>query len=272
MSVCLKRRNKKIINEYQLGKPVLKLSEEHGITKQGIYAILKNAEINIISNNKKARKEEIIHEFKQGINIETIAKKIGIDKISVEAILVGEKLINSPYNYSTLLERNKIIVEKYKKGIPMTEIGILFDLTRQGIQLILKKENIDLKNGGASKRAINKNNKINKQIKNNQKKTCEDKWGCTIEQWQLLRDMHEEFQKTPIARFIQHRSNAKREKIKWNLSLWDWWEFWNLSGKYTERGRGPGKFCMSRKDWSKPYQKGNLVIMKIINNNKKIKI
>lgn len=44
----------------------------------------------------------------------------------------------------------------------------------------------------------------------------------------------------------QQGSNAKQRGIPFELSLEEWKSTWIDSGKWTERGRGKGKYCMCR--------------------------
>lgn len=169
--------------------------------------------------------------------------------------------------HKNLIERNKKIVQLFKEEHwPMAKIGLEFGITRQGVQLILQNYGLTAKDGGAHKRAAKKTQeKIQKQrIKRNE--YCEENWGCTLEQYEELRSMNKDFNKTPIARFIQHRSNALRDNIAWELSLWEWWQTWQNSGKYELRGRGPKSYCMSRKNYSLPFRKDNVIIKEITDN------
>jgi hypothetical protein len=44
------------------------------------------------------------------------------------------------------------------------------------------------------------------------------------------------------------------------LTFEEWWDIWQKSGKYPERGAKPGKYCMSRFNDSGPYSKDNVFI------------
>lgn len=169
--------------------------------------------------------------------------------------------------HKSLIERNRKIAQLFKEeGWPMSKIGKEFGITRQGVQLILQNYGLSAKDGGAHKRALDKKEEKN-QIQRKKRHTyCLKNWGCTLEQYEELRNMDEDFNKTPIARFIQHRSNALRDSASWNLTLWEWWTIWKESGKYELRGRGPRSFCMSRKEYHKPYQVDNVIIKEITDN------
>lgn len=61
---------------------------------------------------------------------------------------------------------------------------------------------------------------------------------------------------------------AKYRGIEFHLTFEEWWDIWNQSGKYEQRGRGAGKYCMSRKNDTGPYALGNVYIQTIDDNNR----
>lgn len=73
---------------------------------------------------------------------------------------------------------------------------------------------------------------------------------------------------TPKGRFIAQRQNACRRGIEWNLTFDEWWKIWEESGKWDLRGRGIGKFCMSRILDNGPYSKENVRILSFQKNSK----
>lgn len=68
--------------------------------------------------------------------------------------------------------------------------------------------------------------------------------------------------------FRQQRMNAKRRGIEFKLTLDQWIEIWEKSGKFLRRGKLKGCFCMSRYGDIGPYQKGNVFISSVSKNNR----
>jgi len=72
-------------------------------------------------------------------------------------------------------------------------------------------------------------------------------------------------------RWHQQKAQAKNrldkngDKILWKLSLEEWCNIWQESGKWEQRGVGSGKYCMSRIDDIGNYEVGNVLIQ--TNNN-----
>ncbi len=64
-------------------------------------------------------------------------------------------------------------------------------------------------------------------------------------------------------KFEQHKRNAKRRNIQFDLSFEEWVQTWldALGPDWAEkRGKGKNKFCMARVRDSGPYKIGNVYI------------
>lgn len=96
--------------------------------------------------------------------------------------------------------------------------------------------------------------------------------GITLEQWKtLLRANHEARDRGlpesqwPTHCFMQKRSNVTSQGQLWELTPWEWWMIWVNSGKWEQRGRGAGNYCMTRQDRSKPWTVDNTIIVQFQN-------
>ena len=74
-------------------------------------------------------------------------------------------------------------------------------------------------------------------------------------------------EKTPLSRFKQQRVSAKDRGIPFRLSYEQWLDIWKQSGHFHERGRGRGKYCMSRPGDKGAYERGNVKIILFEANN-----
>jgi hypothetical protein len=59
-------------------------------------------------------------------------------------------------------------------------------------------------------------------------------------------------------KFYFQRSAAKGRGIDWQLTFEDWLSWWQSTGHYHERGRGKGKYVMSRYGDIGPYSLTNI--------------
>lgn len=61
--------------------------------------------------------------------------------------------------------------------------------------------------------------------------------------------------------FTTQRSKSKKRGILFLLSFDEWWSIWRASGRWHERGRGQGQYCMARFGDVGAYEVGNVKII-----------
>lgn len=95
-------------------------------------------------------------------------------------------------------------------------------------------------------------------------------YGCTKEERNKVQRRHKKdnWWDTPYGNFVRQRQNARQRDIPWNLKFAEWWEIWELSGKWPKRGRGLGKYCMARLFDCGAYEVGNVHIIPSEENNR----
>jgi hypothetical protein len=69
-----------------------------------------------------------------------------------------------------------------------------------------------------------------------------------------------------IEKFLKQRSNARSRGVPFNLTFQQWWDIWEESGKYKDRGRGRRGFVMHRINDRRPYEVGNAEIISAVDN------
>lgn len=62
------------------------------------------------------------------------------------------------------------------------------------------------------------------------------------------------------SKFYEHRQNARRRNIEFNLTYDEWMNIWIQSGYWEQRGRAKGKYVMCRNNDIGPYAVGNVYI------------
>lgn len=60
--------------------------------------------------------------------------------------------------------------------------------------------------------------------------------------------------------FTQHHSNATTRGVPFRLTFTEWWGVWQASGRWPERGRLAGQYCMSRYGDLGAYEIGNVFV------------
>ena len=69
-------------------------------------------------------------------------------------------------------------------------------------------------------------------------------------------------------KYACHKSKAKHRGIIFNLTYEEWWDIWQKSGKWNQRGAGMNQYVMSRFNDAGAYQIGN-VFIQLASENKK---
>ena len=68
-------------------------------------------------------------------------------------------------------------------------------------------------------------------------------------------------------KYNQQKSNAKRRGIAWQLTFDQWWDIWFTSGKWKQRGKLTGQYCMARPGDVGAYSVGNVRIVPVTQNH-----
>ena len=84
----------------------------------------------------------------------------------------------------------------------------------------------------------------------------------------LRKEREQKWMATPKGQYSVQKRKAKQRKIEWQLSFDDWWNIWQESGKWNERGDCRGKYCMSRQGDVGPYSIENVYINEFGNNTR----
>lgn len=78
----------------------------------------------------------------------------------------------------------------------------------------------------------------------------------------MFRCLHAQKQK-----YDKQERNARQRGIAWQFDFASWWAVWEASGKWDLRGRGDGRFVMSRNGDVGPYSPANVQILPARKNN-----
>lgn len=165
-------------------------------------------------------------------------------------------------------EKHAVKIEMFKNGMTLQQVGNEFGVTREYIRQILSKCGVDQFEGGRTIRGfLNIDNKVEKvKLKKTlAEQLCFEKYGCTIDFKKSLGSSSDK--NSPVYKFSQQRSHAKKCRgIEWALTLPEWWDIWQSSGHWENRGRGIGKYAMTRICDSGGYTKNNVIIKSNVDN------
>lgn len=158
--------------------------------------------------------------------------------------------------------RNRRMAAMYRQGVTLEKIGSQFGITRERVRQILRREGVDAKDGGQAKRIQLAGGSSVEKKRAAMRKAQEEKTGVSYDLLQALRaEGH-------TKAYRQHKNNSASRGIAFDLTLGQWWAVWQSSGHAHERGRGVGKYCMSRINDSGGYTLGNVHIQPCVENSR----
>lgn len=71
-----------------------------------------------------------------------------------------------------------------------------------------------------------------------------------------------------LKKYLEQKKAAKRRKIDFNLTFEEWYNWWQQTGHYNERGSKKGQYCMCRKNDIGAYEIGNIYCDLTSNNSR----
>lgn len=159
-------------------------------------------------------------------------------------------------------EKHTTIADQYKSGRAVRDIAEDMGVTRQRIYQILHRQGITGKHGGQAVRSA-----IKRSTKSRERRSRHlEVYGCTEEQLKRISAIRSDKSGSPLVAFRNQRNNARCRGVSWELKFWDWWLIWQDSGRWSERGREQGSYCMCRKGDEGPYAPGNVYIATVDHN------
>ena len=147
-------------------------------------------------------------------------------------------------------ERSAQMAALYRQGMTLAEIGVQYRITRERVrQIITKYHGLRAMDGGAAlTSALGRAARLNKIEARYQKR-----YGCSRAQY---RDI---LRAGGTRAYSELQRNTKRDDIKLELTLWQWWTLWQQSGHWEHRGRGRG-YWMFRPRSDAPLSVDNVCI------------
>jgi transposase len=148
------------------------------------------------------------------------------------------------------------MMEMYRSGLTLQQIGTRYQVSRERVRQILRRFECLPQEGGSCRRGKNKREQY---IADREQRSFK-RHGCSYEEYLAIRAEGA----TKPWRF-QKRS-ARYRGIHWDLNLKQWWDIWQKSGHWHERGRGKDLYCMARVSDEGGYAYGNVYITTLREN------
>jgi hypothetical protein len=146
----------------------------------------------------------------------------------------------------------------YRQGLTLQQIGTRYDMTRERVRQILRWAGIDPTDGGVVVRSSRRRSAaaLSKEA------FSLARYGTDADTVRRIRAARGGYA------FNSQRSAAVCRGIPWELTLGEWWSIWQASGKWDLRGRGAGRYCMSRINDAGSYALGNVYIQTAESNSR----
>lgn len=146
------------------------------------------------------------------------------------------------------LVRAQAMADLFRSGMTLAAIGEMHGITRERVRQLVEEVGVTRCEGGLSKLKAERDAAATAR----RDARCIQKHGMAVAEY---------FATPASARkaFMQQKGNAGQRGIEWRMTFAEWWEIWQKSGKWADRGRGNG-YVMARKGDAGPYAVGNVYI------------
>lgn len=168
----------------------------------------------------------------------------------------------------------KDIADLYKSGLTLAEVGKKYGVTRERVRQILSRLNVEASDGGRAIKTFigcQKKSLSNKQKINKKEADCFQKYGCNLDFKNELRGTGNYFQ-SAFFKYRQQKTNAISRGISFELTLPEWWDIWQKSGHWHERGLAKDKYVMARLCDLGSYSVDNVTIITQSENAKEARL
>ncbi len=160
---------------------------------------------------------------------------------------------------SAVAERDLYIEIQFRGGATLEAIGSSYGITRERVRQILARDGLTRFDGGVHVAAASRAESRQRQ----REQRFFQKWGHD-------RQAHRRIPMAARIAFSQQQSHMKNWfHVPWTLTLAEWWDIWQRSGKWNQRGQGRGKFCLARIDKAKPFEVGNVAVVEYALNSQR---
>lgn len=214
-----------------------------------------------------ARDRSMVAAYRAGASIDTLVDAFGVNRqIVVHALkragldtkkpkkVKPPKLPRCP---KPVGEREIKMASMYRQGLTLATIGRQFGLTRERVRQLLAKQGMSHADGGQSVVQVQKKERTAVALD----ARYQLKYGFS-------RAEMVEYRKRRLTHaYAQQKSNAVARGVNFRLTFKQWVTVWEASGKLELRGRGLGRYVMSRIKDEGCYEVGNVHIQLSTENN-----
>lgn len=213
------------------------LADHFGVARQVIY---------LASSSYRDQLQKNAYVLRQQRDEKEKAYKLA-NKEAIKSAKLALKAEKKTKKREARLAKYKPILDSYVSGKTLRALAAENNVTYQRVQQIIRSYQLTGKDGGSSvkKREREQFPKLHMHS---------HRLGITKEEWIAYSS------NGTILAYKEQKRNSKSRGIGFELNFKQWLQIWIDSGKIDLRGRGKGKYCMSRLNDSGPYAEGNVEI------------
>lgn len=155
--------------------------------------------------------------------------------------------------------REQRMADLYRLGYTLVEIGAQFGITRERVRQLIKKHfGMNGANGGAAVKGKRKQ----ADRRHVTARRVMRIWGMPLDEYEAHVAVYGSSSDltTPMGRFRAQKNSARRRGVSWDMTFAEWWQVWQESGKWEERGRTSSAYVMARFKDDRGYSIGNVYI------------
>lgn len=152
--------------------------------------------------------------------------------------------------------RARQMADDYRAGKTLYEIGEQHGVTGERVRQLLKEIGVKYAESGRHVKSVAarlaRKDEINRR--------CVKKNGLSRVEYDALRKSASSSGGTARRAFDEQRRNMRGRGYEWTLNFAEWWEAWQASGKWDQRGRG-ARYWLARKQNKGAYARGNVEVV-----------
>ena len=154
-----------------------------------------------------------------------------------------------------LTDRNVEIARLYAQGETLESIGKRYAISRERVRQITSGQGLTRRDGGFAVQVASKRELARRK----RDEECVRRWGMGKSDLSRVKNAHPR----ALRRYNEQRHNANDRGVPWAFVFATWWEVWERSGKWSERGRSRNAYVMARFGDVGPYAAWNVEIIEL---------
>ena len=213
--------------------------------------------------------KQIIEDLRPPLTLQEVADAVGMSRGAVHDLRSGRtKSVLYETGLSLVALHKRVMREKranrlaaeYAAGRTLAEIGSANGISRTRVRRIVQTSTVAAvairkEAAQAKRRAV-----LATRVARREAKAA--KLGVCVFRLKEIADQGW------LGAYRKQKDSARRRGIDFELTFGKWLELWEASGHLNDRGRGHGKFCMSRIGDVGSYSDGNVFIQPADENNR----